>query len=223
MEHVKNISAKFEDDPPEWDGNATFQRVLLSSLDRAVHPKMREACEAASDWSKVRKDGNRRASLVLIAGEQDARVATGYGCGKTHIALASLHCDCWCAGDTIAGPVGRFYTASEMMDELGKRQPMSNIAKPDTIVVIDDVGTEQTLEYVAAGAQEIEMQNRYFRIINHAYSEGVSIIITANLALSGLILRLGGRAWSRLQQMCPPGCIVDMTGVPDYRVRLRNA
>ena len=221
MEHVKNISAKFDDDPPEWDGNATFQRVMLGDLDRTVHPMMVKACKAASDWSIARRNGNRRASLVLFATEQDRQRATGYGCGKTHIALASLHCDCWGAGNDEVGPVGRFYDSSEMMDELGKRQPLSNIAKPDTIMVIDDVGAEQTLEYVAAGAQEIEMQNRYFRIINHAYSENVSIIITANLSLANLMLRLGGRAWSRLQQMCPPGCIVDMTGVPDYRLRLR--
>ena len=222
MQHVKNISAKFEDDPPEWDGATTFQRVLLSELDRAVHPMMAKACKAASDWSRARKNGNRRASLVLFATEAVGTHATGYGCGKTHIATACLHCDCWAAGDDVVGPVGKFYDSSELMEELGKRQPPSNIARPDTVIVIDDVGAEQTLEYVAAGSQEIEMQNRYFRIINHAYSEDVSIVITANLSLANLMLRLGGRAWSRLQQMCPPGCIVDMTGVPDYRVALRQ-
>ena len=224
MKHVKNVSAQFQDDPPDWDGKTTFRRVLLSEIDGSVHPKMREACEAASQWSQARNSGNRRASLVLIAGpsSKDGN-ATGYGCGKTHIATASLHCDCWFAGDEATSPVGKFYDSSELMEEMGKRQSLSNIAKPDTIMVIDDVGAEQTLEYVAAGSQEAEMQSLYFRIINWCYEQGVSVIITGNLGVADLMLRIGGRAWSRLQQMCPPGCIVDMTGVPDYRLTLRKS
>ena len=220
MQHIATIAPTFDDPLPE--PRRRFQRVLLRDLDTTVHPRMRQAVGAAQTWIEGRMNGNRRASLVLVATGKDTDKATGFGCGKTHIARAGLHTDCYWVDDVPIAAVGKFWIASELMDELGRGGPLSHLAETGNIIVIDDVGAEQILEYVAAGAQAVELQNRYFRIVNHCYENHTSVIVTGNMTLGELKAHIGGRAWSRLQQMCPPGCIVDMTGVPDYRLTLRK-
>ena len=219
MEAIADIKPQFVEYPPE--PRRRFERVLLRDIDYRVHPQMRVAVAAAQGWLEARKLGNKRASLVLVAAAGGK--GTGFGCGKTHIARACLHTDCYWVDDEPVAPVGRFWLATDLMEELGIGTPLTHVAQTGTIIVIDDVGAEETLAYVSAAAQDAERQNRYFRIINHCYENHVSVIITGNMTPQYLAQHVGGRAWSRLQQMCPPGCIVDMTGVPDYRLRLRHA
>lgn len=221
MEKIDDIKPEFQELPPA-PPRRRFQRVLLRDIDTSVHAQVKRAVGGAQLWLEARKNGNRRASLVLIARGVDKDTCTGYGCGKTHIARACLHTDCWVVDGEPVAAVGRFYIATDLMEELGTGIPLSRLAETGSTIVIDDVGTEETLEYISAAAQDHERQARYFRIVNHCYENHISVIVTGNLSTGELIQRIGGRAWSRLQQMCPPGCIVDMTGVPDYRLRLRN-
>ena len=88
-------------------------------------------------------------------------------------------------------------------------------------MLIDDVGTEGALEFVAERRQEAEMHARYFKAIDYCYQQGIGVLMTSNLPLTGngkvLADHIGGRAWSRLLEMAPAGLMVDMSGVPDYR------
>ena len=85
------------------------------------------------------------------------------------------------------------------------------------MVVIDDVGSEQNIEYVGAVNQAREVEHRFFKVVNYCYQRQVSLIITTNLTLEKLAEHVGKRAWSRLQEMAPAGFMIDLAGVPDYR------
>lgn len=92
------------------------------------------------------------------------------------------------------------------------------------LVVVDDVGGNQNLAYIAAADQAAEIQARWFRFVEHCYTFGVAVIMTTNLSLAGghtsaLARHLGGRAWDRLCEMAPAGFMVGLDGVPSWRVR----
>ena len=207
--------------PPPPEPRRTFQPVTLDSLDTTWHPRVKVAVMAAQLWSKRRARGEA-AGLVLIASAIPLDInRTGYGCGKTHIARACLHTDCyWLDGVPVAA-AGQFFSANDIIQRLDADTPAGVEVGNARIVVIDDVGTEQTIPYIAAVDQERERQSRYFKLINFCYERRVSLVMTGNLTLGELQQRIGGRAWSRLQEMAPRGQIVDLTGVPDWRTRGR--
>lgn len=85
------------------------------------------------------------------------------------------------------------------------------------MIVIDDVGAEQTLPFVGKDDQEAEKQARYFRVIDYCYGRGISVIMTSNLKPPQLAELLGGRCWDRLSEMAPRGFVIDLSGVPSWR------
>lgn len=217
---------------PGANGNAPFPEPSVSDQPAPVrptltelvitHPLLSTAISGARQWQQRRREQAdaglpTRSSLVLVAAAGDAPQQTGYGCGKTHIARACL----WSIAHLIDGepiaPVGRFFTADQLIQRLDAGTPASAEIGHAPIIVIDDVGTEQQIPYVPAARQVEERQARYFKAIDYCYVEGVSVIITANMRLHELPSHIGGRAWSRLLEMSPQGQIIDMTGVPDYR------
>ncbi len=223
----------------EWEEEfvpARRQRYTLGDLDADFHPMTARAIALARRWMREKREGNARVSLVLVAapeflpdGSPDLN-RTGCGVGKTHIARAIQWSHYMALDDgTPVAPAGRFYTAPELMATLGDVETKVNSLAPAgawvqddlvgrcPVVVIDDVGTEGTLPFVAAERQEQEIQSRYFRIINYCYEKDISLVLTANLTLPALRRRLGERCWSRLLQMCPAGMMLDMSGAPDYR------
>lgn len=224
----------------QWDvteatpGNKP-ERVTLDQLDADYHPQVARAIQAARNWASRKIGGLERISLVLVASQvllPDGRPdpnRTGYGVGKTHIARAIQWASYFSLDDgTPIAPAGKFYAAHDLMELLGSGNTMRDLAPPFTdtsagrvdgtpVLVIDDVGTEGTLPYVAAGRQEAELHARYFEVINYCYRMKISVVVTANMKVDELAAHMGGRAWSRLQEMAPAGFIVDMTGVPDYR------
>jgi hypothetical protein len=208
--------------PPPPEPRRTFQPVTLDTLDTGWHPRVRVAVLAAQLWLKRRQRGET-AGLVLIASPIPGDITrTGYGCGKTHIARACLHTDCyWLDGRPVAA-AGQFWSANDIIQRLDAETPASVEVGSAAIVVIDDVGTEQTIPYIAALDQERERQSRYFKLIDYCYGHGVSVVITGNLTWAQLQQRIGGRAWSRLQEMAPKGQMVDLTAVPDWRTRGRQ-
>jgi hypothetical protein len=134
-------------------------------------------------------------------------------------------------------PAGRFFMANELLMMLAPTDGdfgMSHTPRvPGLIgypplVVIDDVGGQQTLQYISQQNkgyfQEREIEARYFRFINHCYDYQISVIITTNLSLAGghgcdLAKHIGGRAWDRLCQMAPAGYMIGMGNVPSWRVK----
>lgn len=153
---------------------------------------------------------------------------SGYGCGKTMLGLCAL----WAIryndeGGRPVGPRGRFFSANDLMQALVGDTLVSAVLGLDwgndrdrcPLIMVDDLGAEQTIPFTAAAEQFQERQRRYFRLVDFCYRHQIGLIITANLNLSQLPVLLGGRTWSRLQAMAPQGQMVDMTGVPDYRLR----
>lgn len=210
------------------------QPVTLASLDLSWHPRVKAAVNAAREWQRLRRyqvAENKRqheageeitvkphASLVLLATAEDPVNCTGYGCGKTHIAKAVLWSEAFVLDGVPFAPAGNFYEAARLVANLdGETRPSAEIRGP--ILVIDDVGTEGTIPFVAKESQDSERHARYFKAINYCYDAGISVVITANLTTDQLAAHIGGRAWSRLLEMAPSGMIVDLSGVPDYRRR----
>lgn len=211
-----------------------YAPVTLSELDTDWHPRVAEAVDLARDWQR-RKRKQANASLVLVARGIEGDVdRTGYGCGKTHIALACLWSICYTADGQPFLPVGKFYLANDVVSRRHD-EPISTLLRPKAylaqqdeetyelmaehppVVVIDDVGTEERIVYVASANQDAARQARYYELVNHCYTHGISLIITANMPLDQLAQHIGGRAWSRLLEMAPSGFMLDMSGVPDYR------
>lgn len=234
MEKIASIAARIK--PEKSNGSAPpppkpkAERVTLDTLDPSHHPAVKKAIDAARAWSSRKISGVENASLVLVAGPvKGDPTRTGYGCGKTHIARAIQWSSYAMLEDgTPVAPAGKFFTAADLLELLGSGNTIRELVPPavDTIhgrvggtpvLVIDDVGTEGVLPFVAKEAQGYERQTRYFRVINYCYEHKISVVITGNMRLSELQEHIGGRAWSRLLEMAPAGFMIDLTGVPDYR------
>lgn len=228
MRHISEITKKYSEngclpDLPAAEPKIPRRRTL-AELDTSVHPRMKRAVDMARSWQRRRRE-QPNASLVLVAagvtgpdGKPDL-LRTGYGCGKTHIALACLWSVCYMLDDEPVAPAGKFFLAEQLVANLAADTPPAAELGNAPIVVIDDVGAEGTIPYVAKESQDHERHARYFKAVNHCYERGVSVIITGNLRMDDLAYHIGGRAWSRLLQMAPRGYMLDMTGVPDWRRR----
>lgn len=202
----------------------TVSRPRLSEIKTGHHPKVGQAVQMAKNWNQRRKE--QPTSIVLVAADSGRSGVTGKGVGKTHIAKCCL----WAAGAYFVGgqpiaPAGAFLMADELMHELGDKRlaPSRKIARlvrqNTPVLVIDDVGTEEKSPYLNDQAWQIQRRLRYFVAINHCYENDIPMIITSNLRLAELARHIGDRAWSRLNEMAPKGFMLDLTGVPDYRLK----
>ena len=201
-------------------------RVSLDTLD-ITNPQVAAAVKQARAWAERKRDGYMDASMVL---------AGPYGTGKTHIAKAIL----WSIVDEVPGhpdsasPAGRFYLANDLLLRLGAIQDkatgmitpirVSSLVGNAPIVVIDDVGGQQIIPFVAGPDQEHDRHARYFRFIDYCYTDMVSVIITTNLSIDGLqdsdfARHIGGRAFDRLSEMAPKGFMLGLDGVPSWRIK----
>jgi len=230
MQHIADIAttiqpgATWQREPPV--ATRTLEKVSLSALDTS-HPQVATAVQAARDWQARRRDGHLDASLVLSG---------PYGTGKTHIARAILwttvdgpegHLDAWV-------PAGKFYMANDLLLLMAAHQDrttgMVSAPRPSTLVgsaplvVIDDIGGQQSLPYISKDEQAMEIHARYFRFIDYCYTSMIGIIATTNLSIAGgnrsdFAQHIGGRAFDRLSQMAPAGFMVGLHGVPSWRVK----
>lgn len=212
--------------------------VRLDSLD-TTHPQVKQAVKMARLWAQRKRDAHTDASLILCGKN---------GAGKTHIAQAIW----WSMTDTVvdvpeapgeygqplpgyaARPTGRFYLSNDLLGTMGQsRDPETGLTLPTRaasvigyppLIVIDDIGLEQSIPFVKHEQQEEERHARMFKIINHCVGH-ISVIVTSNKTWPELSEYIGKRAASRLLQMAPvmagtnDSFIVDMFGVPDYRRR----
>lgn len=194
-----------------------IERVTLGDL-QITHPKLKQAVDMCHAWKQRKMEGYTNASLVLVG---------PYGTGKTHIAKSILWSICYTLDDgTAVAPSGKFFEATDLIMKLSPTRNDwggSDVPRPADfigdapILVIDDIGTEQTIPFIKAEEQETERQNRYFRVINYCYQYNISLVITGNVKITGIVDVIGGRAWDRLCEMAPRGFMMDLTGVQSWR------
>jgi DNA replication protein DnaC len=203
--------------PPPIVARPLQHPVKLSELD-VSHTLVKGAVDMCKRWAKRMRRGETGASMVLVG---------PYGTGKTHIARAVLWSICLTIeGGVPVSPAGKFFHATDLMQKLNPTRTDwggFDIPLPSTfigtapIVVIDDVGSEQTIPFIKAEDQTTERQARYFRVIDYCYTFNIAVVITSNLSIRQLEKHLGGRAWDRLCQMAPTGFMFDLSGVPSWR------
>jgi DNA replication protein DnaC len=176
------------------------------------HPEIEAAIRAACAWYKAPVGG-----LVL---------AGGYGCGKTSLAKIVYRLGGGAATLiewTEQGPVQfypvTFYSEPDLLDDIrrsygeaGETKIIKRCQKSD-ILILDDLG---------AGYVKEESRRWYEGIMWRLFDgrEFRKTLVTTNLDPAELKLWLGGRCWSRLQEMLGgPDGFIGMFGVPDYRTR----
>lgn len=196
-----------------------IERRTLSELDLS-HPLLKGVVDMVYSWRDRMRSGDTGASMVIVG---------PYGTGKTHIARAVLWSICLTTDDgKPIAPAGRFYGAADLLHKMnpyktdwgGTESPRPvDFIGAVPIVVIDDVGTESELPYIAKERQEHERQQRYYRVIDYCYTFQIAMVITSNLSINQLKAHVGGRCWDRLQSMATAGFMFDLSGVPSWRVK----
>jgi DNA replication protein DnaC len=215
------------------------ERVTLDTLD-ASHPKVAYAVSMARTWAQRKRASYLDASLVLCGPN---------GVGKTHIARAIW----WSmttratrpewdeesqtfVEQPLPGteqPSGLFKLSNDWITALGQTRDAdtglittaraSALVGTSPLVVIDDVGAEQAIPFIAGEQQAIEKEVRFFKLVDYCYTAQISLVVTSNKPLAELATHLGRRAWDRLTQMAPrlpngDSFMVEMFDVPSYRV-----
>lgn len=223
LERLLRDHKSYDERIPESEQHQRSKRIVpRASLDdlQVNDHTLRGAVDMVRAWRDRKQAGNEDASMVLVG---------PYGTGKTHIARAVLWSIAYTeeSGEPIA-PAGRFFVASDLMLALSPTHGEyggSIVSRPSDfignapIVVIDDVGSEQSIPFVKADDQQAEIQARYFRVIDYCYQWRISLVITSNLSLGQLERHLGGRNWDRLMEMAPRGFMYDLTGVQSWRAK----
>ena len=227
--HISTVSpGNFE--PFESTPARRLERVTLGTLDTS-HPQVATAVKMARAWADRKRDGYDNASLVLCGPN---------GVGKTHIARAIWWSMTYTATDNDAAvpgtqqPVGKFFISNDLMGLMGVSKDhetgivipvrASSIIGNAPLVVIDDVGAEQAIPFVAAADQETERHARFFKIVDYCYTVNISLIITSNCRIPELAERVGRRAWDRIAHMAPrlpsgESFVLDLFNVPSYRMK----
>jgi DNA replication protein DnaC len=138
-----------------------------------------------------------------------------HGIGKTHLAVAVLR------AALSRGIHGVFYETSDLLRLIRSTyNPVTKTAEVQVLqplltaplLVLDDVGTEKTTEWV---------EETMTFIVNTRYNQRLTTIFTSNYddnpdveALDSLRVRVGSRMYSRMKEMCD---FIDYGGA-DYRL-----
>ncbi len=147
-----------------------------------VNPENEPAHEACYNLAS-----GKRTKGILISGAN--------GIGKTHLAAAIVN---YLAEK---GTQVYFQNIVDLKDELmnnfrnGTEKIMGKMEKCQ-VLVLDDLGAERSKE------NSTFIEELIYKIVNRAYEDERSIVITTNLENEDIIIRYGDRTMSRLLDMC---------------------
>lgn len=194
-----------------WPGNPNFTGPRI---DLSWHPSLERVTRELSTWHKEESGG-----LVL---------AGGYGCAKTTLAKIILHAvggpaivmD-WSSGRPESIRNALFYSEPALLDEIrlgysssgSSDERIIRLCQQARLFILDDLG---------AGHYSEDSQRWYEHICWRIFNErqGLKTLVTTNLTPPEVKSRLGGRAWSRLQEILGrPDRYIGMFDVPDYRAK----
>lgn len=199
---------------------------------RATPPKNGPSCQEAKVWHGLKVyhpeiDAAIRSVVGWYNSPSGALVLTGgYGCGKTSLARIVHELSGgpapfieWTEGGSVTVYPATFYSEPDLLDDIrrsygdvGEAKIVKRCQRSD-ILILDDLG---------AGYVKEDSQRWYEGIMWRLFDgrETRKTLITTNLNPAELKVRIGGRCWSRLQEMLGgPDGFVGMFGVPDYRQR----
>lgn len=174
------------------------------------HPQLDTAIRSVVRWY------NEGEGALVLAG--------GYGCGKTSLAKLVYQFS--------GGPIiltdwnsprleqvvnATFYSEPDLLEEIRKSYHGEGEAKivsrcqKSKLLILDDLGAAYVKEESGRWYEDI-----MWRIFDNRKDK--KTLITTNLDPFELKKRIGGRCWSRLQEMLGSGDnFVGMFNVPDYR------
>lgn len=229
---------------PPSDAPRRLPRAQRPSLDdfQTTHPDVPAIVAGVRRWgaayrhalaAQARPDATaadcRPPSLILSGPNGTGKTAIANVIRWRVLTVVALDSDGNKLPDSVS-PGGRWFAAADLLSKLGHESDSDgyrHTARPGQLaggspfVIIDDVGAELTIPYVAQEAQEIERHHRYHLFLDWCYGNNVPVVLTTNLTAFGddsaLARHLGPRAWSRLMQMCPAGYVFSLWNVPDYR------
>lgn len=219
----------------------------LETLDTLTTDHMSKANKVWFDGLLTRiREWREEASQ--ITGHSFILCSPQIGIGKTHIAKAVKDSFAEVATAEYSEPAfvdgrpnfsfmrrGRMYTGKQLMKEMDKPEYSHDEFFPNGLrcVVLDDIGREGSLQFEKRDEQSQleEKQHRYFELINYFYERRnskdgyngraktpVSLFITSNLSIAELSRFFNEATWSRLNELCPKGCIVEAPALPDMRM-----
>lgn len=160
-----------------------FAKASFASF--LTRPGLEQAVAACQSYAHAFQHGRTSTGLILIG---------GYGCGKTHLAVATLR-------HAIERDLvfGRFVSASAAVSRM--REHVANgrsgrdfvdEAVDAELLVLDDLGQERATDY----ARDV-----LYSIVDGRYLEGRPTIVTSNLGDKQLRDTYGGALLSRLYEM----------------------
>lgn len=152
-------------------------------------------------FDNLDQSGNQRAveyakGLAINATDKGMFLYGETGCGKTHLAVATLQ-------EWIKHDDGMFFTLpnlfSVLKDSIGDKQKLDDVLSKlleTKLLVLDDMGAEKFSEWVG---------EQMFRIINDRLINQRKLIVTSNFSMEALEERMGlhgARIMSRIAGMC---------------------
>jgi len=155
------------------------------------------------------------AKFVNKTGPLGLVLSGGRGVGKTHLArvvanFMQLRCVMVAECDLVARIQASYSGSGEPEETIIGRLRRAEF------LVIDDLGTA----HVRAESQTW-IEGIYWRILDRRYERKLPTMVTTNLDLAQIGLRIGDRAMSRLMGMMESrdAGLVDLSGVGDWRLR----
>jgi DNA replication protein DnaC len=175
---------------------------MLNSFDIGVSPDAGAARDSVSRWiGEILNKRNR--SLVLWG---------NYGSGKTHLAQAAEIALTTFDVEAVFCPIPNLLKAvkSTYNSKYSGPDLLDDLLDVD-VIILDDLGAE----YVKNKEWE---QGLLFRLIDGCYQRK-PMLITTNISATDLPSAIGGRAYSRLAEICGLSGFVNMSRIPDYRLK----
>lgn len=180
-------------------------KIYQAFRDSNITPRFHE--KTFANFEVTPGTAKAHAVAVNYNPDQDGLVFFGpVGTGKTHLAAA--------ISNRLFGTIGVLFISCpeflmKLRDAMNGRGAKKNLsllstAKAVGLLVLDDIGTEKSSEWVT----EI-----LFILINHRYEFKLPTLLTTNCNLTLLEEKIGDRIVSRLVEMCR---CVEFSG-PDYR------
>ena len=186
---------------PELEANRLADLRALSNLDALARYTFDSFLQDGLGLTEEKRINLRKVHQVVHSYANEPQgwlvLLGGYGCGKTHLAAAI-------ANEQIArGRPSLFVVVPDLLDHLraaySPHSPTTYDQRFDQVrnaplLILDDLGTQSSTEWA---------QEKLFQIFNHRYNTRLPIVVTSNLELEAIDIRIRSRlADPDLVQIC---------------------